>query len=176
MKWIEWILTKLVAFAGLVGLACVVLMMVHIVCDVLGRYLFNMPVEGTITIVSNYYMVILAFGSLAVSEARDANISVEIVSDLLPRNVQPSLTGLASLIAVGAFSLLAVRGWIEASDKFSSGAALQQGIVTIPIWPSYFAVPLGCGLMALASAWKLVCLITGRPFAISKPDPEAFNE
>ena len=176
MKRIEWILTKLVALAGLVGLACVVLMMVHIVCDVLGRFLFNMPVEGTITVVSNYYMVILAFGSLAVSEARDANISVEVVSDLLPKGIQPSLSGLASLIAVVAFGLLTVRGWGEAMDKFESGAALQQGIVTIPIWPTYFAVPLGCGLMVLASAWKLICLVTGRPFAIAKQDPEAFNE
>lgn len=176
MKRIEWILTKLVALAGLVGLACVVFMMVHIVCDVLGRFLFNMPVEGTITIVSNYYMVILAFGALAVSEGRDANISVEVVSDLLPRGVQPSLTAFASVVAVIAFSLLTVRGWIEADAKMRSGAALQQGIVTIPIWPSYYAVPLGCGLMVLVSFWKLICTVTGRPFALSKPDPEAFNE
>ena len=149
MKRIEWILTKLVSLAGLVGLACVVLMMVHIVCDVLGRFLFNMPVEGTITVVSTYYMVILAFASLS---------------------------GLASLIAVVAFGLLTVRGWGEAMDKFNSGAALQQGIVTIPIWPTYFAVPIGCGLMVLASAWKLICLIVGRPFVIAQHDPEAFNE
>ena len=176
MNRIEWILRNLVALAGLIGLACVVLMMLNIVSDVVGRYLFNTPVEGTITIVSNYYMVILGFGSLAVSEARDANISVEVVADLLPKGVQPSLNALASIIAIGCFSLLAVRGWIEADAKFTSGAALQQGVVTIPIWPTYDAVPLGSGLMVLASLWKLICTVTGRPFLLAHHDPEAYND
>lgn len=176
MNRIALILNKLIGAAGLMGLACVMLMMLHIVADVVGRFLFNMPVEGTITIVSNYYMVILGFMTLAVAEAKDAHISVEVVADLLPKGVQPSLAALTSLVAVVAFGLLTVRGWMEAMNQFESGAALQQGVITIPIWPTYFAVPFGCGLMTIASFWKLTCTILGRPNGLGEPDPEAFHD
>ncbi len=39
---------------GLVVLICVTLMMLHITTDVLLRFVFNSPIGGTITIVSNY--------------------------------------------------------------------------------------------------------------------------
>ncbi|MAS43198.1 TRAP-type C4-dicarboxylate transport system, small permease component [Albimonas donghaensis] len=163
MRRIAQILNMLVSAASAVGLLCVTLMMLHVVADVVGRYVFNTPVEGTITIVSNYYMVFLAFSALAVAETRDAHISVEVVADLMPKGFQPWLSGLAYTTAVGAFSLLAVRTWMEAGNKFSTGAALQQGMVTIPIWPTYYALPIGCGLMAVVSLWKLFTLIAGKP-------------
>ena len=38
-----------------------------------------------------------------------------------------------------------------------------KGMVTIPIWPTYYALPIGCGLMAVVSLWKLFTLIAGKP-------------
>lgn len=174
MRRIAQILNKLVSAASAVGLLCVVLMMLHVVADVVGRFAFNTPVEGTITVVSNYYMVFLAFSALAVAETRDAHISVEVVADLLPKATQPWLAGFACMISVGAFSLLAVRTWMEAGNKFSSGAALQQGLVTIPIWPTYYALPLGCGLMAIVALWKLICLLGRQPHGF--PGAESVKE
>lgn len=163
MRRIAQILNMLVSAASAVGLLCVTLMMLHVVADVFGRFVFNMPVEGTITIVSNYYMVFLAFSALAVAETRDAHISVEVVADLMPRAAQPWLSVLTCVTSVGAFSLLAARTWIEAGTKFASGAALQQGMITIPIWPTYYALPIGCGLMAIVAFWKLICIVTRQP-------------
>ncbi len=171
MHRIASILNALVAAASAIGILCVILMMLHVVADVVGRFAFNMPVEGTITIVSHYYMVFLGFAPLAVAEAKDAHISVEVVSDLMPPGVQAGLASMASAVSVVAFSLLAVRTWIEAGSKAASGAALQQGVVTIPIWPTYYALPLGCGLMVLVALWKLYCTLARRPSGLAAAAP-----
>ncbi|MCX7567919.1 TRAP transporter small permease [Sulfitobacter sp. F26169L] len=163
MRFFQRLLEPLISAMGLVGLICVTLMMLHVTTDVLLRFVFNLPIGGTITIVSNYYMVILGFGSLAVAESRGAHVSVEVLTELMPRNVQTGLASMAALLGAVVFGFLTVRTWIEAMAKMELGAAMQQGTMTIPVWPSYFALPLGCGLMVLTSLWRAGALATGAP-------------
>lgn len=175
MNFLRRLLEPLVSAAALIGIACVTLMMLHVTVDVLLRFALNMPVGGTITIVSNYYMVILGFGSLAVAESRAAHVSVEIVTELMPRNVQAGLASMAALLSAGVFALLATRTWIEAMAQMTLGAAVQQGTLTIPVWPSYFALPLGCGLMALTALWRAAALATGAPSTFGNPDDDGLD-
>jgi TRAP-type C4-dicarboxylate transport system permease small subunit len=163
MRSIDRALSALDTVATIIGIACVTLMMLHVAADVAGRYLLNAPVDGTITVVSHYYMVFLGFIALGVAQRRDAHISVEIVTDLMPRRVQGWLAAAASLLAAVAFAFLAVRTWQEAVGKMEVGASMQQGTVTIPIWPSYFAVPIGSALMVLAALRTMVGHAVGKP-------------
>lgn len=167
MKLFQRVLEPLVSVMGLVGIICVTLMMFHITTDVILRFVFNSPIRGTITIVSHYYMVILGFCSLAVAEARDAHVSVEVFTELMPRSVQSGLAAMAAFLAAIVFGFLAVRTWLEAIHKLEISAAIQQGSLTIPVWPSYFALPLGCGLMTLTALW--------RGWAISKSTKSTFG-
>ena len=59
-------LSYLVKTASLVGAICVVLMMLHVTADVVGRYLFNAPLPGTTVWVANYYMIIIVFLAIGV--------------------------------------------------------------------------------------------------------------
>ena len=54
-------LSGLTDFTTLIGGLAIALMMLHITADVVLRFLFSSPPPGTITYVSNYYMVIAAF-------------------------------------------------------------------------------------------------------------------
>lgn len=163
MKHLQRALEPLVAAMGLVGMICVTLMMLHITTDVVMRFVFNSPIRGTITIVSHYYMVILGFCSLAVAESRDAHVSVEIFTDLMPRNIQTGLASMAAFLATIIFAFVTVRTWQEAIHKMEISAAIQQGSLTIPVWPSYFALPVGCGLMALTALWRSGAIAFGAP-------------
>ena len=161
MKLFQRVLEPLVSVMGLVGIICVTLMMLHITTDVILRFVFNSPIRGTITIVSHYYMVILGFCSLAVAESRDAHVSVEVFTELMPRNVQSVLAAMAAFLAAIVFGFVTVRTWIEAIHKMEISAAIQQGSLTIPVWPSYFALPLGCGLMAVTALWRAQAIARG---------------
>lgn len=149
------LLSRVAGAASLVSLICVALMMLHVTADVVGRFTMNMPLPGTITIVSHYYMVLLGFLALALAEDRNAHISVEVVYDLLPGFARRALAILARLVSAAAFGLVAVRGWEVAQSKTAIGASVQQGSDVIVVWPTYWAIPIGAGLMALVALAKV---------------------
>ena len=156
------------------GLA-VALMMLHVTADVISRYAFDMPLPGTITIVSSYYMVIVAFMPLAFAEQKSAHISVEVVTERLPKSVQKHLAGWLLLVSGAVFALLAVRTWGEAMSKMAINASIVQGEDSIPIWPTYFFLPVGCALMLLVVAYKFVVYLSGAPSGLddTRAAPEA---
>lgn len=151
----------LVGAVTLLAGLCIVAMMVHVAADVVGRYVFNAPLPGTITFVSAYYMVGAAFLALPLAERRGAHVNVELVSDLLPRPVQLVLALAARLLTAAVVGLVALRTIQEAGAKAAIGATVQQGAITIPTWPSYYLVPIGCGLMMLAAFISFLNDLTG---------------
>ena len=149
-----------VSFATL-GVIAVLFMMVHITVEIVLRWLFNMPLPGTISIVAYYYMVIACFVPLAMLEQNNRHISVDVFTSFLPAPVQTGLRFITGILTVSVMAAMAARGWQEAVSKHKVGAAITQSDTTIPIWPTYYVVALGCGLMVLVAAAKLINQIFG---------------
>src|SRR3546814_16577296 len=65
---------------ALMFLSCAIMlaMVLHIVADVMARYLFNQPLAGTIEVVSNWYMVGVAFLPLAYVQWHREHLIVEL--------------------------------------------------------------------------------------------------
>jgi len=145
-----------------VGGLAIALMMFHIALDVALRYVLDRPIPGTMAIVSYYYMVIAAFVPLAYAEQKTGHISVEVVTEKLPATVQKHLAGGACLLSAIIFGLLAARTWQEALVKHAIGAAIVQGEDTIVLWPTYYVLPIGFGLMALVVGYKFFAYALGK--------------
>lgn len=157
-------LTNGLAFVG--GLA-VVLMMLHVCADVVAKYVFNMPIRGTLEIVSNYYMVAVVFLPLALVERRNAHISVEIVSQHLPLRVQTILIGVVCLVCIGFYGMFFWQSLIDAIAKYEIGEYIR-GQIRIVNWPSRFMLPVGLGAIILVLAWKSVRAFRGDESVISQ--------
>jgi TRAP-type C4-dicarboxylate transport system permease small subunit len=155
------LLSRLIGFVTVLSGLAIALMMIHITADVISRYVFNYPLPGTISIVSNFYMVLAAFLPLAFAEQKSAHISVEVLTERFPGTVQRHLAGWLLLVSAVVFAVVTARGWGEALAKLAINASVVQGDDTIPIWPSYFFIPVGCGLMTLVCAYKFVVYLTG---------------
>ena len=166
-------LSGLTRVASLIGTVCIVLMMLHVTADVVGRYLFNKPLPGTIAIVGHYYMVAVVFIALGVAEEKNAHISVEFLTDLLPKTIQAWLSVLSGLLTAAVFGLLAVRGYSEAMKKTNIGAAMEQGSSMIPVWQSYWAIPIGAGLITLICTYKIVVTLTGSRNGLQETSQDA---
>jgi len=149
-------LSKITNVISIIGGLAIALMMFHITADVVGRYFFNAPIPGTITIVSYYYMSIAAFIPLAFAEQKDAHISVEVITEHMPAWLRHNLERFAMLCSLVVFSFLAVRTFGEAQKKFDMGASIVQGNSDISIWVTYYMLPLGAGLMTLVVLYKLI--------------------
>ncbi|WBU52979.1 TRAP transporter small permease [Paracoccus sp. SCSIO 75233] len=131
-------------------------MMLHVSADVIMKYGFNMGFPATVEIVSNYYMVGLAFLPLAFAERMNAHITVEVVTSNLSQKVQDIAQIIAWLLSIIVYSLLTYRSFLDAQEKREIGAFLFSQGVRIDIWPSYYFLPVGFALMMLTLAYKLI--------------------
>lgn len=158
--------------ASLIGAVCVVLMMLHVTADVVGRYLFNAPLSGTTVIVANYYMIVVVFLAIGVAEQQKAHISVDIFTDLLPQKPKAILSGLATLMTIGVITILMISGWSEAVKKTKMVATKEQGSQLFEVWQSYWFIPAGAVLMISVAAYRLISLMTGAPDSLQDTDIE----
>ncbi|SDY61622.1 TRAP transporter small permease [Citreimonas salinaria] len=135
-------------FAWIAGIATV-LMMIMVTVDVIGRNVFNHPVTGTVEIVSNYNMVILAFLPLALIAKERAHIVVELFTSWMSRRAR---TGLDACVAVVTFAYMAAFTWKAidiAQSKTRIRDAKESGAGFIEVWPARWVVVAGFGLMTV---------------------------
>lgn len=162
MKPIGKLISRLSAGASGVAGILVILLVSHVALDVVMRYVFETPLNATILYVSAFYMVAISFLPLALVEEKDGHIAVELLAEKFPDRIQTMLSWVALVLTVIVTATVAVRTGQEAMTKYATGAYSIEAGGKIITWPTYFFLPVGFGLMALVSAWKLIAMITGR--------------
>jgi TRAP-type C4-dicarboxylate transport system permease small subunit len=155
--------------------AIVMLLVLHVTAEVVMRYVFGMPLKGTIQFVALYYMTAITFLPLGAVEERDSHVVVEVITNLLPRALVTIFSGVGLVLTAAVSIILAARAWEEAMAQYEIGYFVMEGGFRLDTWPSYFFVSIGFGLMLVVSVWKLICLLTGRDsgLTLSTFDPGA---
>ncbi|MDE4276787.1 TRAP transporter small permease [Phaeobacter gallaeciensis] len=157
-------------WATIMGGLSIALMMAHVTADVAMRYIFNRPLSGTLTVVTYYYMIFATFLPLGLAERRRAHISVEVLTDMMPGRVQHHLRGWIMLPTAVVMGLVSWRTFDAAIKAWDLGATQVQGATRILVWPAYFALPLGTGLMALILLIRFASYLTGRPDGLDESE------
>ncbi len=150
-----------VKLSTILGLIAVALMMLHISIDVAGKFLLNEPIPATIAMVSNYYMVVVAFLAIGFAETRNGHISVEVLTELFPMRAQRHLYSWSYVISAMVYGLLTVRTWEEAVRAQATGTFMMEQGTKLLTWPSYYLLPIGCGLMTLVVIYRFIIYLTG---------------
>ena len=130
--------------SALIGLA----MMLHISADVIARVVFNSPFDGTIEIVSAYYMVAIIFLPLGYVTRYEGHIVVELFTRGLK---PPSLARLDIFAGIITIIYMIAFGWmttLSAIDQTEVGELWASGDGFIAVWPSRWFLPIGCFLTA----------------------------
>ena len=86
-----------------------------------------------------------------------------LIGDPIPVGHSPE--GLYQRVVPGhnaVMARLAWRGGDAALQAMRKGLAQVQGDTEILVWPAYFAIPLGAGLMTLVLFWQIVTALSGR--------------
>ena len=150
------------AFLALLGSVGVVVMLVHICAYVIGRHVAASPVPATVEIVSNYYMVLIAFLPLAWAERRGDMISVEVFGHLFRGPLRRLDAAFVAAVTALAYSILAYTTWLVAMREFAVKSYVISLSMTIPVWPSYFILPLSFGLAMVVCLLRVALLLAGR--------------
>ncbi len=155
------LLSRAIDLVALIAGALIVVMMVQVAVDVVARYVFGRPLPATTVFISQYYMLFVVFLAQALPERTNHHIGVEIVTERLPLRLQYHLASWVHLVCAAIYAAMAYASWGEAMNKLRSSAAVIESGVTVPIWPGYFPVPIGCGLMALVLLYRFAVYVTG---------------
>lgn len=141
--------------------ACIamVLMMLHICADVIGRAFLNAPIAGTLEIVSSYYMVAICFLPLGLLELHNDQIFVEVFTRGLRRGVQIVMDVAANAGTAIVFGLIAISSGLYAWSQMQHGEFLDVVFYDLPIWPSRFVVAAGFALASLGAVLAGITLI-----------------
>ncbi|UWQ21791.1 TRAP transporter small permease [Jannaschia sp. W003] len=145
-----------VAAVGLVA------MMLHISLDILSSLLLNRPVPITSAMVTNVYMIAVAFLPILAAERRGAHIGVSLLTDLMPPRARFGLETFVLALMAAAYAMLLWQSLEQALAKLALGAFVVEQGLKIPVWPTFFMLPAGFGAMALLLALKVALrLATG---------------
>ena len=156
MRAIKRLLDRINLTLTTLGGLAITLMMVHITLDVLMRFIFNKPLPGTITIVSQYYMLIAVFLPLAYAEQTKSHISVELFTDRMPIRIQQHLAGWIYLASSIMCFIVTARTWGEALGRMAASTSVMQGDFNIIVWPTYFLLPIGFFLFGITLTYKFL--------------------
>ncbi len=126
--------TMWLARAGAGALATI---MVLTFCDVIGRYVFNAPIVGTVE-VTELLMGMMVYLAVGLTTHARGHIQVDIIIDRLPVRVQAILNVLTLAISIVLVSLVCWHLWLRA------GVAVEKNDLTQiwewPIWPAAYVM------------------------------------
>lgn len=146
-------ITMVLALFGTLG---IVAMMLHVTLDVVLRSSINVSVPATLELVTRYYMILLALLPLGWVERQRQMISVELFTDLLPRSMQRWNQGLVTLLSILIYGVFALATWEKAVEQYHIGAYVMSLDTRIPVWPSYFVLPVSFTLAAFVCFMRVV--------------------
>jgi len=141
--------TLLRIFATIAAIATLA-MMALVVGNIVGRYLFNTPVTGTLEITESLLAVII-FLAVAMTQYQDGHIRVSILTRRLSRPWARIFNIGAMLLGAAFFVWCSVASWNFALQSYSFDEQ-EWGSITFPLYPIKFVVFFGLALLAIQFA------------------------
>ena len=140
-------------FATLLGCLIIVLMLV-ITVDVVGRFVFNSPLPGGVEISSLLFVwVIFLPLSYVLFQGNHVRLTLLLLHFPQPgRSIAEFINAALSLLF---FGFLTYGGWTQFLESFRVAETMAAPI-WIPLWLGKLAVPLGCFLIVVELCMDLV--------------------
>jgi TRAP-type C4-dicarboxylate transport system permease small subunit len=137
------------------AMVAMVLLMLHVVVDVSGRYVFNHPFPGTLESVTYYYMVMVTALPFAYVTRRQGQIAVEMFTGWLPPRWICFFEAIAGLLTLAYVVVMAWKIGQEAVVMTEIGEVHDAGTMQFVTWPSRWVPPVAFGIMACAVCLRL---------------------
>jgi len=116
-----------------------------IMADIIGRGVFNDPVQGVREIVANS-IVIIVFLQAGYAIRSRSMLSADFIVNRFPPWVRRVALALGYLLGVAFFVLIIWGGWRLAIDSWVGGEFEGEGALRVPAWPTRFTILLGSAL------------------------------
>ena len=116
-----------------------------ILTDIIGRSVFNDPVNGVSEIVANS-IVIIVFLQAGYAIRSRSMLSADFLVNRLPVWAQRAALTFGYLLGAAFFILIIWGGWQLAIDSWTGGEFEGEGALRVPAWPTRFTILFGSAL------------------------------
>lgn len=152
-------LDRLAAIAANIAMlaACiaVVLMMLHVTADAIGKYMLSRPMYATQETVQFYYMVALVFLPIAYIARGEGHICVELLTQNIQGRSRARLDVFIGILTLVWLVLIAWYSGEEAITTTRDGELQETSNSYLVVWPGRWFIPVGCTIMLLAVLTQL---------------------
>ncbi|GGX72102.1 TRAP transporter small permease [Saccharospirillum salsuginis] len=163
MNWLFKLTDRTTAGLALLGTLGVAAMMVHVTLDVIARTLWSVSIPATLEIVTRYYMITLALLPLGWVEWKRQMITVELFTGLFGQQGVKIIDALVAILSAVVYIAFTQATWIKAVEQYELGAYVMSLNFPMPVWPTYFVLPLAFALATLVSVVRIPQLFITPP-------------
>jgi TRAP-type C4-dicarboxylate transport system permease small subunit len=137
------------------------LMMVHVTIDVIGRYVFNRPLDGTTEIVAACYMVMVAYAPWAWLASRDRHIVAGMFQHIGSPRFDFWLEIVVKIFTAVCVSVFTYQTFLAALRQTQAGEVWLAGTMYIPVWPSRWILPVSGFFMVIYLVLRVISDVAG---------------
>ena len=128
-----------VAAAGAFGLAFLVM------ANIVGRYVFDSPIDGTAEIVAAS-IVIIVFLQVGYAIRSRSMLKADFLVIHLPEAVQRIFLAIGYFLGAAFFLMIITGGWEESILSYVEGEYEGEGARQVASWPARWTVLIGSGV------------------------------
>ena len=147
-RWLNWLAA--IAIVAVMTIVCV---------NVLARSIFGIPLKGTVDIVSQLGVIVIAC-AIAYTQVLKGHIRITLFLDKLPELPRIIITGITDTIGIIMFGIMSWQTFLFTKQTFSVGELSE--VLKIPLTPFAAFVSLGCAALTLVLFIDLINLFSGR--------------
>ncbi|MBE0557089.1 MAG: TRAP transporter small permease, partial [Proteobacteria bacterium] len=131
--WFERWQTQIDVWMGYISALMVVVTMLLVSADVVGRYVFDKPLPGTFEF-SEVLLALIIFLALPYVQYKKSNIAIEMISDHYPPKVREVFEICCMALGAVVFGFLAERG-VEMTLSSWAIDEISEGTIPFPMTP-----------------------------------------
>jgi len=131
-----------------IAIGLVVVMGLSTIADVVGRYLFNYPIPGSVEIGTELVVAIVFLGVASVQLQR-RHIRLEFLSERVSPKARSRLDLIIDVIVLAIVAVLTWRCILKAIESWQTGE-ISYGVVAVPYAPARTIVAFGLALLCVS--------------------------
>jgi len=153
VTFIESISLPVTKYTNVAGVFCLAMMMLVTAVDVLSRFLFNLPITGSIEISGIFLLLTILLG-IPYAAARKQHVSIDILVSRFSEKIRLNIESITLLVAVLMFSIIVWRTVKYA--VFKQGMHAATPVLDIPLAPFVYVTALAFALLTFVLLIELI--------------------
>jgi TRAP-type C4-dicarboxylate transport system permease small subunit len=136
-----------------------VIAIIVIVCiNVIGRSVFGMPLKGTVDILSQMGVLVIAC-AIAYTQVVKGHIRITILLERLPKRASHFINIIMDILGVILFFIITWQSMLYTKGEYEIGELTE--VLRMPVMPFAAIVSLGCLALTLVLVTDLIRLVSG---------------